>query len=263
MTITKQAAYSGDFEEEAARRRVNGRGKTKRYSTGLKELDTYIGGGFGREEGYEIVLIFGATGIGKSTIALNFLAGALLSGVKVGVLALEDDMPDVNNRLYDILGENEYKKMNNLQILQCIPENALDDSWNLEDLLEYIRSWFENGNELILIDHLQFAFEGAESIKGENEYIAQRIFMKKLNTMMKKNGKTLIMISHVNKGKSVGMEKIVGSGSIAQASTKVIEVSEGDLDNGLQVYMRKSRFTPTPKFSYEVKLIKSKIEAAF
>ena len=46
---------------------------TNLYSTGCPELDHYLSGGIGRKYGYEIVLIAGAPGHGKSTLALNFV----------------------------------------------------------------------------------------------------------------------------------------------------------------------------------------------
>ena len=68
-----------------------------------------------------------------------------------------------------------------------MPQEDLVKSWNLDDLLNLIESWFvERGLDVILLDHLQFAFEGAESIKGENEYASQRVFMQKLNQLMKR-----------------------------------------------------------------------------
>jgi RecA-family ATPase len=106
--------------------------------------------------------------------------------------------------------------------------------------------------DLILLDHLQFAFEGAEAIRGENEYIAQRVFMQKLNQLMKRVKKTIILVSHTNKGLGKGMDKIVGSGSIAQAATKVIEVSKDEGNTILTLH--KSRFTKTPDNAYAMKL---------
>lgn len=266
MAITREVSYSGDYEEEAARRRAAGLGRTDLYQTGLRELDDYMHGGYGRDGQYELMVIYGPTGIGKSTVALNFLGDPIRRGVKVGLLVLEDDMPDVNNRLHAILGEDAYKTMNENETVRCIPADALEKSWNLDDLLAYIEQWFTEdfyGVDVILLDHLQFAFEGAESIKGENEYIAQRIFMKKLNRLTRKVGKTLIVVSHTNKGKNVGMDKIVGSGAIAQAGTKVIEVAESDLQQGIQIFMRKSRFTETPRNPLEIKLVDGKLHRGY
>lgn len=261
MGLTRQIVYAGDFHEKAMLARKTW-GRTDLYSTGDGKLDTYLGGGFGRQNGYEIVLLYGQTGVGKSTVGLNMIAPAISEGIKIGLLILEDDMPDVNNRLLDILGKEKYLEMVvNSQNILCLPEEAMTKSWNLQDLLTYIEDWFTDLNvDLILLDHLQFAFENAEMAKQENEYIAQRIFMQKLNQLMKRLNKTIILVSHVNKAHgSKGMDKIIGSGAIAQAATKVIEVADSDVQNEIEINMRKSRFTKKPTMGWCMKLIDSKI----
>lgn len=240
--ITKQRVYIRDFADKA-NKLASTFGKTELYTTGFSNLDEYLGGGYGREDGYEIVLIYGPTGIGKSLITLNLIAPAILSNVKVGMLILEDDMADASLRLKYILGTDDWKNMNSRTNVVCLPEEALSKSWKLEDLLEYIEHWFTKENlDLILLDHLQFAFEGAESIKGENEYAAQRVFMQKLNQIVKRHNKTIILVSHVNKTTSAkGMDRIQGSGAIPQAVTKSIEVG---MDHGkVTLWLRKTRFT--------------------
>lgn len=260
MAISKQIVYIGDFSEEAEKLR-DSFGKTNRFTTGHYKLDEYLGHGFGRVDGYEVVLLYGATGIGKSLVALNFIAPAISAGEKVGLMILEDDMADASLRLSYILGSTEYAKMNAANNVRCIPKDALMKSWKLDDLLTMIDEWFESGIELILLDHLQFAFEGAEAIRGENEYVAQRVFMQKLNQLMKRNKKTIILVSHVNKDNgSKGMNKIVGSGSIAQAATKVIEVGRDKDSGNITLYMRKSRFTRTPGHDWHMKFIGTKME---
>lgn len=270
--ISKQEVYIGDFREKALKLKQT-YGMTDRFSTDIWQLDKYISGqdprfgnrgnagGFGRRDGYEIVTLFGPTGIGKSLVALNFIAPAIKADEKVGLLILEDDMADASVRLSFILGETEWQAMNERRNVRCLPEDALVRSWSLEDLLKYIEDWFDEGIDLILLDHLQFAFEGAESLKGENEYTAQRVFMQKLNQLMKKKKKTIILVNHVNKdGTAKGMNKIQGSGSIAQAGTKVIEVNK-DKDNGDTVLrLWKSRFTATPDHSYHLRIKNSRLE---
>jgi predicted ATP-dependent serine protease len=262
MPLSKQKVFIGDFEERARIAEKNW-GRTDLYSTGQPVLDRYFSGGFGRKNGYEIVLMYGQTGVGKSTVALNFMADAIRSGVKVGMLVLEDDMTDVSNRLKHILGDTDYAKMNTTDNVRCLPEDAMNKKWNLPDLIEYIGAWYSDGIDLILLDHLQFAFENAESIKGENEWNAQRIFMQDLNQLMKRVQKTVILISHMNKANgSKGMDRIVGSGSLAQAATKVIEIMDGDVPGTIELQLRKSRFTARPNHGYVMRMRDSKMEPA-
>ncbi len=264
MPLSKQIVYLRDFASEAIKLEKTW-GKTNLYTTGDKMFDDYLGGGFGRQDGYEIVLLYGDTGIGKSTIALNFLKSPIEANKKVGLLVLEDDGADVFLRLRDILGTYGMEKyIMHGDNVHFMPQEDLVKSWNLDDLLNLIESWFvERGLDVILLDHLQFAFEGAESIKGENEYASQRVFMQKLNQLMKRIKKTIILVSHINKNNQLkGMGKIVGSGAIAQAGTKVIEVSEDDMDFGVRLYMRKSRFTAKKNYHFVMKLKDGQLRSA-
>jgi predicted ATP-dependent serine protease len=262
MALSKQIVYIGDFYDKA-QELIKTWGKTDLYSTGFKALDDYFCGGFGRPNGYEIVLLYGPTGIGKSTVALNLISPAISSGAKIGLLVLEDDMADVSNRLSFVLTKAQYSQMNSSKNVRCLPEDAMTKSWTLPDLLDYIEMWFNDGVDLILLDHLQFAFENSESIKGENEYAAQRVFMQKLNQVMKKTKKTIVLVSHVNKMTGAkGMDKIVGSGSIAQAATKVIEISDDEMENVIRLDLKKSRFTKRRTYHYCMKMIGSRLEPA-
>lgn len=249
-TLGREIIYLRDFKDEADLLRKD-YGYTRRFSTGSESLDRYLGGGYGRNNGYEMVLIFGPTKIGKSMIALNFLKEPITNGDRVGLLTLEDAGADVYIRMTDILGD-EATKQRVLQgdtVHMMNPEDLLK-SWKLADLLVMIEEWFTVRKlDVILLDHLQFAFEGAEAIKGENEYTTQRIFMQQLNQLMKRINKTIILISHVNKdGSAKGTSKIVGSGSIAQGATKLIEANR---DNGvIKIRMWGSRFTATPNEDY-------------
>lgn len=265
MGFTRKIVLLRDFAEEAALLKKTW-GTTRLYSTGSSELNEYLGGGYGRPDGYEIVLMYGDTGIGKSTVALNFLKDPIERSCNVGLLVLEDDGADVFIRMGKILGVDGAKKhIIEGEKLHFMPQDELEKTWSLDDLLVLIEEWFvERNMDVILLDHLQFAFEGAESIKGENEYIAQRIFMRKLNALMKRVKKTIILISHVNKTNGAkGMNKIVGSGSIAQASTKVIEVAESDMDDGIRLFMRKARFVQRRAYHYDMRLIDGRLERAY
>lgn len=252
--LTKKIYLLKDFAEGAKRRRANGR-KTDRFSTGVPTLDSYLGGGFGRNEGSEIVLLFGPTKVGKSRVALNLMRGAIADKKKVGLLVLEDDGEDVFNRFQDMFGDTEPLMGKNIYFT---PPEHLEQPWKLVDLLKDIERLFVDEHlELILLDHLQFAFENAEAVKGENEYIAQRVFMRDLSQMMKKiskgngNGKTMIIVSHVNKdGQAKGVGKIIGSSAIAAAATKIVGIEKAENAGQLSITLWGSRHTETPDYSF-------------
>jgi RecA-family ATPase len=112
--------------------------------------------------------------------------------------------------------------------------------------------------DVILLDHIQFAFENA-NFEKENEYQAQRTFMRTLNGLMRRVKKTIILVSHINKSASAkGVNQIVGSGGIAAAGTKLLEVAkEGGV---LSIQEWGSRFTPTPDEPYQIQLNELKLE---
>lgn len=261
MPLSKRISLLRDYAAEAALLKDT-YGKTELFSTGAAGLDAYLGGGFGRPHGYEIVLLFGPTKIGKSFIGLNFLRAAVESGRKVGIMALEDDGPDVYTRFTDIIGEEATAAyVSKGETVFMIPEEDTRRSWKLDELLTTIEEWYTDlGIDLILLDHLQFAFENAEAIKGENEYIQQRVFMQRLNHLMKRMKKTIILVSHINKDtKARGVYKIVGSGGIAAAATKIIEVAKDD-EGFMSLQEHGARFVATPPGPCPVELNGTKLE---
>lgn len=67
--------------------------------------------------------------------------------------------------------------------------------------------------------------------------------MRKLNLLMKKTGKTIVMVQHVNKSAEGGMNSIMGSSSLQQTATKVIEYGRNK-DGTSMLRLWKTRFTP-------------------
>lgn len=251
--ISRELVYLHDFDEEADKVEKNW-GKTDRYSFGRPNFDTYFGGGYGRKDNYEIVLLFGDTGIGKSTFALNMLIDPLSRGEKIGLLVLEDDGVDVNIRMRKLLGKSQMQQYSRAEQLHFTPPDVVNGRklWGLDGMLSLIESWFKDRKlDIILLDHIQFAFESATALKGENEWIAQRIFVRKLNYIVRKYKKTVILVSHINKNATAkGMARITGSGGIAGSATKVIEVHKDQNSGGvLLASYHKSRFTHTPDHS--------------
>lgn len=245
MALGKEVVYLTDFDEETDKLRHT-YGTTPRYSFGSADLDSYFGGGYGRPNGYEIVVLFGGTGFGKSTLALNMILDPVKRGEKVGLLMLEDDGADINMKLRQMLGKDVLAK--HRQQIHFTPKDVVNGQklWGLDDLLTLIEDWFvERKMDVIILDHLQFAFESAIAIKGENEYISQRIFVRKINYLVRKLNKTIILVSHVGKNtQAKGMDRIIGSSGIAGSATKTVEMKkDGEI---LLVRYWKSRFTPIP-----------------
>ena len=236
-----EIVYLSDYKEEADQT-LKDFGRTDLYSTGERMLDDWLGHGFGRRNGYELMLVFGKSGVGKSSVAVRMLMNSVQRHIPQAWLILEDSPADTLNRLCMMTGERE-KTMEDVKCVSLMADTMLENGFRLDNIIQWIDSQSQRGIKLFMIDHLQFAFENAEDIMEKNEMLNQRIFMKKLNFLAKRKHLTVIMISHVNKNsKAEGLDKIIGSSAIAQAATKVIEVFQRK-DNTIGLQMLKSRFT--------------------
>ena len=240
--MSKKIEYLSDYAEEARLRKDNF-GKTNKHSTGLYGLDAYLGHGYGNRDGYEIITVFGETGVGKSTFALNMIAYEMVNGTKTGLMILEDDMPDVYNRIQSIVGERGMKDIKKNKNVDIIPQEMLENLWTFSMILSWIDDKVtERGIELFLIDHINFVFDNADIENPKKEMAEQRKFMRDLQLLCRKRKITVILISHTAKGESQGMAKVYGTTAIIQVSTKVIGVKPGD-GQQLIVQLYKTRFT--------------------
>ena len=221
-------------------------GRTDLYSTGDPIIDEYLGnsskGGYGRRSAYEIITIFGDTGMNKSTFCTSMILNPASKGVPVAYFALEDDPKDVVTRIMrQASSQEELDKI--LDNIMFMPEN---DGYTLDMMAEAIENIFKVA-DIVVIDPLQFIFEASVAEKGETEFNRQRLFMRRMNNVMKHTNKTLIIVSHTGKGggkdNRQGVDRIIGSSAVAQVSTKVIEInSKEDGLHGIRLW--KSRFTP-------------------
>ena len=259
--------------EEARKRREENKLGTNKFSFGDPIVDDYLGGGWGRVNGYELICIFGDTGMNKSTFISQMAISAARRGSSVAYLALEDEIEDVVDRVdRQIVGsvgglakENEAKEI--LQKIHFLPEN---DGYTLESLATFIEQLF-NVYDVVFVDPIQFVFEASIVDKGETEWNRQRVFMRKLNNIMKKNskeGKVLVFVSHTNKGgnfrdrSEMGMQKLQGSGAIQQICTKVIEI--GRTNKGIRsIRLWKTRFTRYRRHGLSISLDDASMRIGF
>ena len=212
-------------------------GKTDLYSTGCLPLDLYLGGGYGRQKGYEIVLIYGNPGQGKSTLGLNFMIDPIARGVNVGLMILEDDPADVVNRMRAMMGP-DIDKVRNVFFV-----NDQSEGYTLDQALDAIENWFEVC-DVVFLDHLEYLWKGSVGQSDKDKWAQQEIWMRKLNLLMKRTQKTIVMVQHTNKSSNAeGMNNIMGSSSLQQTATKVIEYGRAK-DGTSSLRLWKTRFTP-------------------
>lgn len=228
---------------ETAKKDMENWGKTTLHSTGDPIIDEYLGGGYGRQDGYEIITIFGDTGMNKSTFATSIILEPARKGNKIAYFALEDDPKDVVRRIMIQCNMDEDKVKEITNNIMFMPEN---DGYTLDMMAEAIEKIFKIA-DIVVVDPLQFIFEASVAEKGETEFNRQRLFMRKMNNMMKHTNKTLIIVSHTGKGggrdSKQGVDRIIGSSAVAQVSTKVIEISRHE-DGCHGIRLWKTRFTP-------------------
>lgn len=221
---------------------------TDKYSFGDPLIDEYCGGGWGRHDAYELVCVFGGTGMNKSTLVSQMAISPAARGDHVAYLALEDEMEDVLirfNRQIQPTGLASKEKLNKvLHNVDFFPEN---DGYSLSELAKVIEQLFKT-YDVVIVDPIQFVFEASVIEKGETEWNRQRVFMRELRNIVVRAKKPLIFVSHTNKSAYNknsdvdGLGQMMGSGGLPQICTKIIQIDR-DKDNLRSIKMLKSRFT--------------------
>lgn len=202
---------------------------------------------------YEIVMIYGTTGVNKSTFATQLVVNPALKGQRIAYFSLEDDRDDLWTRLYrqaqGMVGKFESPEVLMDKITKQILIAADSDGYTLDAMAREIENLFLMGMDIIVVDPLQFIFEASVVEKMETEFNRQRLFMRQINNLIKRavkatgKAKTLILVSHTNKGSyDDSLDSIMGSGANKQVPTKIIEIARNK-DGTRKIHLRKSRFT--------------------
>lgn len=230
-------------------------GRTDLYSTGFKDVDEWMGGGFGKTGSYENFTIFGDSGVGKSTVALQFLKQSVIDGVPQAWIILEDAPQDVNARFRRMFASPEeankaitqmvkLKSGNQVANPMLMSETFMESDFKLADIYDWIKFRIETlGIKLFLFDHIQYAFDAAEESASSQANQIQRKFMKQIADLIKRNNATIVMVSHTKKDRfAQGMDRMYGSSAIAQTITKNMEVKKVENYPGvIELKMHKNR----------------------
>ena len=216
-------------------------GKTTLYKFIDDEINNRIGGGISMPNATNIILIYGVSGSGKSTVALNIIASAIRIHKKNALLLLEDDPGIATYKLMKMVGEQTLQQARDYSSI--FGPDQVKTSYSKKDALELIEKLFKDGYDLVVIDHLQFLFEATSEPK--DEYQAQRVFIRELNRISKIYQKTIVLVSHVNKtAQSMGysLDSTTGSNSVGQVATKALAIYRNE-DKQLCMRLEKSRYT--------------------
>lgn len=238
---------------EQAKKRAEKFGVTDRYSTGDPMIDEYFGGGYGRDDAYEVVLIFGDTGVNKSTLATSMVLDPAKKGTKIAYFALEDEPVDVVVRMLKQCGDDYDAISKNIRFVK---ESF---GYSLTDMIKFMGELYDMGHDIIVVDPIQFIFEASAVESGETEYNRQRVFMRMVEKLTEEKGKTAIVVSHTRKGgggtgrnKEEGLDRVIGSNSVTQTATKVLEINRKDGVHGIRLW--KNRFAKYRDVGMQVKL---------
>lgn len=250
--IQHDYALLADFESEADER-IKKWGITDKFSCGDAFINEYIGnspnGGFGTDYGYEIFMIFGSTGVSKSTFASQCVVEAALRGHQIAYMALEDDSADVCARIKKQTASRPWNAVElakaTKKVLWNVHMAPYSQGYTLDAMAVEIDSLFGHGYEIVVVDPLQFIFEASAVERGETEFNRQRLFMRQINALMKQNkGKVLMLVSHTNKGShDADLDNVMGSGANVQVPTKIVQVGRNK-DGTRFIKLCKTRFTP-------------------
>jgi circadian clock protein KaiC len=122
--------------------------KRKTLSTGVKELDSLLGGGFDRGTSN---LFLGPAGTGKSTLAARFAISAADQGEKVAIYSFEESTANLTARCMDLgMDLDKHLKSGQITLRKIDPAELTPGQFNA--LLREVTT--ENATDIVVIDSL-------------------------------------------------------------------------------------------------------------
>lgn len=208
-------------------------GITNLYSTGVPQLDKYLGGGFGKDGDFEIVLIHSQPKTYKSTLALLFMMDAVKREIPQGWVILEGSLAEAMNRLRKCY--YPYEDFDELvpKMEKCVfamSKKMRRSNYALSDILKWMKYLNSTkGVNLFFIDPLGYAFDFSTRDPYENEWSRQARFMQELAAFGEDTNSTIILVQHNTKDSSGPNAShrsaaVGGSSTLTKAATKVIEL---------------------------------------
>ena len=208
------------------------------------------GGGKGLALGWHVI-VAGSTGHGKSLMALNIAAKAIMDGETVAFMSLEMSTPQLASRLYAILTNTDVRLLErgtnpppSVEHKLCeIHETTggrfltnLDPVYDIEKMVGQLKYWAEvDGAKLFVIDYLQLATSRtAESLYKEVSDISSQVIQ-----FAKQNKVVTIGLSQMNrrttgdKSTSPFNEGLIGSSSLENDSDQVLLLDHSRYERGM------------------------------
>jgi len=150
----------------------------ERTTTGIKELDAVLGGGF---VAGSIVLLGGEPGIGKSTLSLQIACSKSLAKKKILYVSAEESASQI--------------KLRADRLAACDTEPLIVSATDLGQIMATIK---KEKPELVVIDSVQ-TVSAAELPAGAGSVTQVRFITEQFLTLAKSLGITVILLGHVTK----------------------------------------------------------------
>jgi circadian clock protein KaiC len=195
-----------------------------RVSSGIEQLDALSGGGYPQGA---TVLISGATGTGKTTLACTFVRAACTRGEKVLYLSFEESQAAlISNMLSPGVDLRPAVKTGNLQFLTLMPESASVE----QHLLRVLQILEEFGPDHVIVDAIS-ACHRLGSERAAFDYLLRLVHA------CKQRGITLIMINQLQGNDTTADLSGVGISSLVDAivTLRYMEL-RGGVIRALRVY---------------------------
>ena len=209
-------------------------GVTNLYSTGHPMIDKYLGGGFGKEGDFEIVLIHSQPKTYKSTLALMFMMDAVNREVPQGWVILEGSLSEAFNRLRKTFTPYEDFDKMVPKMEKCVfamsKKMRRSNQFTLKNILRWMRNLHQTKKvNLFFVDPLGYAFDFSTRDPYENEWSRQARFMQDLAAFGEDTNSTIVLVQHNTKDSSgpnasYRSAAVGGSSTLTKAATKVIEL---------------------------------------
>lgn len=205
-------SISDDLFDDLQHRFTSGEATSHFIPTGFYDLDDRLGGGFAPGQ---MVIIAGRPGMGKTTVALDFLRNAsLLADKSVMFFSLEMDRTELTHKLWAAEAHVKHKKIRKAEGLE--PDEwerimnakekfanshfSLYDDPNLDMLT--LRAKCEKqkarpeGLDIVVVDYLQLM----QTVKADNRQQEISNMSRELKILAKELGVPLLILSQLNRG---------------------------------------------------------------
>lgn len=220
--------------------------KTDNYVFDDPEINNILGGGIGRVGSFELCLVYGSSGAGKSVLAENVVWLAARKGEKICLMSLENDPAQTYGQLQKMFDDNELLHNCNMEF---IGRESLKEGFTIADVGAEVRRLYNEAMcDIVVIDHIQelldLATRKEDNSDNPNEKV--RKFMQEIQDAVSENRKTLILVAHTNKSKIGGMEGVYGSSALYQKATTVIEINKDAETGSVSIKCHKNRNAYVP-----------------